>query len=83
MYLFLVQMIGKVMFHTEMIGGNMNNYKEENVAAKATVKTMKSANVVERMTFQISDISADNTTANIQFSWDNISFEVPVQVDFD
>ncbi|MEP1033732.1 DUF2911 domain-containing protein [Ekhidna sp.] len=72
----------QVMFHTEMIGGNMGNYKEENVAAKATVKTMKLSNSVERMTFQISDISADNTSANIHFAWDNMSFKVPVSVDF-
>lgn len=72
----------QVMFHTEMIGGNMANYKEENVAAKATVKTMKLDNSVERMTFQISDISADNTTANIHFAWANMSFKVPVSVNF-
>ncbi len=73
----------QVMFHTERIGGNMNNYKEENVAVKATVKTMKLDNSVERMTFQISDISADNTSANIHFAWANMSFKVPVEVDFD
>ncbi len=73
----------QVMFHTEMIGGNMNNYKEENVAAKATVATMKLGNSVERMTFQISDISEDNTSANIHFSWDDVAFKVPVSVDFD
>ena len=72
----------QVMLHTEKIGGNMGNYKEENVAAKATVKTMKLDNDVERMTFQISDISADNTSANIHFAWDSLSFKVPVEVNF-
>lgn len=72
----------QVMLHTEKIGGNMGNYKEESVAAKATVKTMKLNNSVERMTFQITDISADNTSANIQFSWDNMAFKVPVTVNF-
>ena len=72
----------QVMLHTEMIGGNMSNYKEENVAAKATVKAMSLDNSVERMTFQISDISADNTSANIHFAWGNASFKVPVTVDF-
>ena len=72
----------QVMLHTEMIGGNMNNYKEENVAVKATVKTMKLDDSVERMSFQISDISEDNTTANIHFAWDNMSFKVPVSVEF-
>ncbi len=72
----------QVMLHTEKIGGNMGNYKEENVAAKATVKTMKLDKTVERMTFQISDISADNTSANIHFAWDNLAFKVPIAVDF-
>ncbi len=72
----------QVMFHTEMIGGSMADYNEEKVAAKATVKTMKLDNPVERMTFQISDISADNTTANIHFAWENLSFKVPVSVNF-
>lgn len=72
----------QVMFHKEMIGGNMGNYKAENDAAKATVKTMKLNSSVERLTFQISDISADNTSANIHFAWANMSFKVPVEVNF-
>lgn len=72
----------QVMLHTEKIGGSMGDYKEENVAAKATVKTEKLDYTVERLTFQISDISDDNTSANIQFSWDNLSFKVPVEVNF-
>jgi hypothetical protein len=72
----------QVMLHSEMIGGNMGNYKEENVVAKATVKAMKMDNSVERMTFQISDISADNTSANIHFAWANTTWKLPVSVDF-
>lgn len=69
-----------VMLLTERIGGNMNNYKEEIVAAKVSAKPMKSGSTVERMTFQISDISSDNTTANIQFSWENTTWNIPVEV---
>ena len=72
----------QIMLHSEMIGGNMSNFKEENVVAKATVKPGKTAGSVERMTFQISDISADNTSANIHFEWENTSFKVPVTVEF-
>ncbi|WP_421763070.1 DUF2911 domain-containing protein [Ekhidna sp.] len=72
----------KVMLHTEMIGGNMGNYKEENVAATATVKPTKLSNTVESMTFQITDISADNTSANIELSWENTSVKIPVTVNF-
>lgn len=69
-----------VMLLTEKIGGNMSNYKEEIVAAKVSAKPLKTNSTVERMTFQISDISADNTNANIQFSWDNVMVNVPVEV---
>jgi len=71
-----------VMLLTERIGGNMNNYKEEIVAAKFSAKPMSTGNAVERMTFQISDISADNTSANIQFSWDNVMVNMPIEVSF-
>jgi len=72
----------QVMLHSEKIGGNMSNYDESKVVAKATVKPGGTAGSVERMTFQISDVSADNTSANIHFEWDNVSFKVPVTVSF-
>jgi len=72
----------QVMLHTEMIGGNMNNYKEENVAAKVSVKPSKTASTVERMTFQIANISEDNTKADIQFSWENVTWSIPIEVSF-
>jgi len=72
-----------VMLHTEMIGGNMNNYSEDNVAAKVSVKPSEPMNLVERMTFQITDISADNTKAMIQFSWANVMWSVLLEVNFD
>lgn len=73
----------QVMFLSEKIGGNMNNYKEDIVAAKVTVKPGKTASTVERLTFQIANISANNTTADIQFSWADVVWNVPVSVDFD
>lgn len=72
----------KVIFHSEKIGGNMNNYDESKSAAIVAVKPMMSSNATERMTFQIADISEDNTQANIQFSWDNVVVNVPMQVNF-
>jgi len=71
-----------VMLITERIGGNMSNYKEENVAAKVSAKPMKAGSSVERMTFQIANISDDNTKADIQFSWDNLVLNIPVEVAF-
>lgn len=71
-----------VMLITEMIGGNMSNYKEESVAAKVSVKPMKTASSVERMTFQIANISEDNTKADIQFSWAGVMLNIPIEVSF-
>lgn len=72
----------QVMLHTEKIGGNMANYKEESVAAKVSVKPSATASSVERMTFQIANISADSKTADIQFSWANVTWSVPMEVNF-
>lgn len=72
----------QVMLLSEKIGGTMTNYKEENVVAKATVKPVSLSSPVERMTFQIANISENNTTADIQFSWDNVMWNVPIEVNF-
>ena len=73
----------QVMLLTEKIGGNMTNYKEDIVAAKVTVKPGQTMNTVERLTFQIANISEDNTKADIQFSWANVMLNIPVEVDFE
>ncbi|MEM6736531.1 MAG: DUF2911 domain-containing protein [Bacteroidota bacterium] len=71
-----------VMFITEMIGGNMNNYDDSIVVASVLVEPMKTASNVERMTFQIANISADNTTADIQFAWADVMWNIPIEVSF-
>ncbi|MEM0942197.1 MAG: DUF2911 domain-containing protein [Bacteroidota bacterium] len=71
-----------VMFITEMIGGNMSNYDDSIVAASVSVEPMKTAGNVERMTFQIANISADNTTADIQFAWADVMWNLPMEVSF-
>ncbi len=65
------------------IGGNTASYDVSNEVINVAVKPMKLNNAVETLTFNISDISEDNTSANIHFAWDNASFKVPVTVDFD
>lgn len=71
-----------VMLITEKIGGNMTKYKEDIVAAKVSATPKKTSSTVERMTFQITDISEDNTTAAIQFAWEDTMFEIPLEVSF-
>ncbi|MFK7951918.1 MAG: DUF2911 domain-containing protein [Ekhidna sp.] len=65
------------------IGGNTASYDASNEVINVAVKPMTISTPVETLTFNISDISEDNTTANIHFAWDNASFKVPVTVDYD
>ncbi|UII25724.1 DUF2911 domain-containing protein [Fulvivirga maritima] len=65
-------------------GANLSgNFTEDNVELKTTVTATTPAEEVQSLTFQISDISDDNTTANIVFSWSDVRFEVPIEVSFD
>ncbi len=72
----------QVMLISEPIGGNESAYDESKAVVKTKVKAMKTSSLVERMTFQITDISADNRSASIEFSWENSIWSVPVEADF-
>lgn len=65
------------------IGGDMSAYKQENDAARVTVKAEKLTEKVETFTIGISDLSENSKTANIQISWENTSVKLPITVDFD
>jgi hypothetical protein len=66
------------------LGGNdPEGYKTENDAARVTVKSEKLTERVETFTIEISDLSADSKTANLQIMWENTSVKVPINVDFD
>jgi len=71
-----------VMLISEPIGGNESAYDESKAVMKTTVKPSETAGTVERMTFQITDISEDNTSANIRFAWENTMWSIPLEVDF-
>lgn len=64
------------------LGGNVNGYDAKNEVVKATVKAQKLSSPVEALTFNISDISEDNTKANIELSWSDVSVKVPLEVSF-
>lgn len=72
----------EVMLISEPIGGNEGAYDESKAVVKTTVKASKTSGLVERMTFQITDISEDNTSANIQFAWENTMWSMPIEVEF-
>ena len=61
----------------------MTNHKIEDEQLRVAVKPAKLAEAVESMTFNISDISADNKTAAIELAWANTSVKVGISTDFD
>ncbi|MEQ8927037.1 MAG: DUF2911 domain-containing protein [Fulvivirga sp.] len=74
----------KFMLYSDVsLGGNVAAYDKEKEVLSTTVKPMMLSTPVETLTFNISDISEDNASANIQLSWANVSIKVPMTVDFD
>lgn len=65
------------------IGGNVGNYDESKEVLSVIQEVEKLDETVETLTYQISDISADNKSANIHFRWENVSLKVPFEVSYD
>lgn len=65
------------------IGGNVGGYNMENEVFSAKVTPKKLSEPVETLTYQISDLNAESTKANIHFMWENQSVKVPVEVSYD
>lgn len=65
------------------LGGNTAGYNKEKEVMRTSVKPVKLSDKVETLTFQITDISEDNSNANIMMSWENTGIKIPVQVDYD
>ncbi len=65
------------------IGGNMAKFKKEDEQLRVAVKPSKLTETVETMTFNIADISEDNTKAAIELAWANTSVKVAISTDFD
>ncbi len=72
-----------MLYSDPSIGGNMSRFEEGKVAAMVKVTPTKLSDQVETMTFNISDVSEDNTQASIHFAWADASFKVPFSVSFD
>lgn len=65
------------------LGGNVTAYDEANEVLRTKVKPTTLGRTIESLTFLISDISEDNTQANIEMMWENVSIKVPLTVNFD
>ncbi len=72
-----------MLYNDLSIGGNTAAYNKDNEVLNVAVKPNKLSNTVQSLTFQIHDISADNTEANIMMAWENVSLRIPVKVNFD
>ena len=72
-----------IFYKDKSIGGTMSDHKDEDNQLKVTVKPTKLTEAVETLTFNISDISEDNTTASIELAWENTSVKVGITVSFD
>lgn len=65
------------------LGGNTGGYDESKEQVRFKVKPTQLAEKIETMTFDIADISEDNTSGNVQLSWENTSVKFKVTADFD
>lgn len=65
------------------LGGNVNGYDQSKEVISVNAPATKTSNSVEALTYNISDLSEDNTTAAIEMTWENVSVKVPVKVNFE
>jgi hypothetical protein len=72
-----------ILYSDVAMGGNTAAYDKSKDAARFTVKPQQVAEKVETFTVNISDISDDNTKANIQLAWENTSVKFGITVDFE
>lgn len=72
-----------IFYNDKSIGGNMNAHKKEDEQIRVKGKVSKLTEPVEALTFNIADLSADNTTAALEIAWENTSVKVELKTDFD
>ena len=72
-----------IFYKDKSLGGNMANHKQEDEQLRVSVKPVSLTEAVQTMTFNISDLSEDNTTAAIELAWENTAVKVSIKTDFD
>jgi len=65
------------------LGGNVAGYDDSKEVLSVMAEPTELSEPVETLTYLISDISADNTSANIHFMWENTAVKVPFSVAYD
>lgn len=72
-----------ILYSDPSMGGNTAAYDQSKDAVRLTTKSAKLADRVETFTVNITDISDDNTKANIEVAWENTSVKFGITVDYD
>ena len=72
-----------ILYKDVAMGGNTSGYDQTKDQARVMVKSEKLTEKVETLTINISDLSENSKTANLQLLWENTSVKVPITVDFD
>lgn len=72
-----------ILYKDVALGGNTADYKQDQDAARFTVKSEKLTEKVEMFTINVTDLTDDNTAAKIQLAWENTSVKFGVKVNFD
>jgi len=72
-----------ILYKDVALGGNVGDYNQANDQTRAVVKAEKLTSKVEAFTIEITDLTADSKTANLNLMWENTSIKVPIAVDFD
>lgn len=72
-----------ILYSDISLGGNVGNFDESKEVISVIQKSEKLDQAVETLTYQISDISATNRSANIHFQWENVSLKIPFEVTYD
>lgn len=65
------------------LGGDVGKYDKSKEVVSFTVKPERLTERVEMLTFNITDISDNNSGAKIQLAWENTSVKFNITVDFD
>ncbi|MFY0690162.1 MAG: DUF2911 domain-containing protein [Cyclobacteriaceae bacterium] len=71
-----------ILYSDVSLGGNVAGFKQENEVINVSAKASKGG-FTEALTFNVADISEDNTSAAIELAWADLSVKVPIVVDYD
>ena len=72
-----------ILYSDPSMGGNTAAYDQSKDAVRLTAKPAKLTDRVETFTVNITDISDDNTKANIEVAWENTSVKFGITIDYD